>query len=330
MPVFNEADHIEDAVRSVLANDIAGDRIEILVVDGMSSDGTREVVEALWRDDDRVRLLDNPERTVPFALNRALRVASGDVIVRVDGHAQVAANFIRSCLAELDAHPECGCVGGAIENVNVSETARAISLAMSSPFGVGNARFRTGGAEGYVDTLAFGAYRREVFGRVGRFDEVLTRNQDDEFNYRLLRAGYRIWLSPRIRSRYIVRAEFPKLFRQYYQYGYWKVYVNRKHSAVTNLRQLVPVAFVTAVILLALGAVWSPWLRGALALLVGVYLAAAVSFALGKTRHPGTLARVVAAFGLLHLGYGLGYLEGIVRFIVLRRRPGVRNARVSR
>ncbi|MEX2541113.1 MAG: glycosyltransferase family 2 protein [Trueperaceae bacterium] len=375
MPVYNEADHIEVAVRSVLDNDLAPERLEVLVVDGMSTDGTREIVCELAKEHPRVRLVDNREKTVPYALNRGLGVATGEVIIRVDGHATVAPDFVRSCLAELDAHPECGCVGGPIENVNVNETARAISLAMSSPFGVGNARFRLGDYEGYVDTLAFGAYRREVFDRVGRFDELLTRNQDDEFNYRLARAGIRIWLSPRIRSRYVVRSSFAKLFRQYYQYGYWKVYVNRKHGAVTSLRQLVPVVFMVALGLCLLAAPVVPAARWALLLVVSVYLAGALGFALiasrgatpsgatssgatssgaasssdrplgdrppgararaararaVRSRRPATIARIVAAFALLHSGYGLGYLEGVLRFLVLGLRPAQRNTELSR
>lgn len=330
MPVYNEAAHIEASVRAVLENDFPAARLEVLIVDGMSSDGTRDVVRELARCDARVKLLDNRKRTVPYALNIGLAASRGDVLIRVDGHAEVAPDYIRRCLEELDAHPECGCVGGAIESVGATATANAISKAMSSPFGVGNARFRLGGTAGYVDTLAFGAYRREVFERVGRFDEDLTRNQDGEFNFRLRRAGYRIWMSPDIRSRYAVRSSLGKLYRQHYQYGYWKVFVNRKQGAVANYRQLVPVAFVLALILLALAAAWVPVARWALVVLLASYSLGAVGFALLKTRRAGLLVRMLAAFALLHIGFGLGYLEGLVRFVILDRRPGVRNAELSR
>ena len=332
MPVRNEAKHIEQAVRAVLANSGAGQRfdLQVLVVDGMSDDGTREIVTRLAAEFPQVTLLDNPQATVPFALNAGLRRACGEIIIRVDGHAFVAPDFIANALSELERRPECDCVGGSIDNIDENDTARAVSLAMSSPFGVGNATFRTGG-EGYVDTLAFGAYRREVFDRIGEFDETLTRNQDDEFNYRLTKAGGRIWLSPRIRSRYVVRSSFPKLFRQYRQYGYWKVYVNRKHGAVTNLRQLVPAAFVATVVLLALLALAVPAARLVLAAVLLLYLTGALVAGAAKVGSGiSLLPRVMLAFATMHVGYGLGYLEGLYRFMLLGERPGVRNVELSR
>src|SRR5690606_14594500 len=222
----------------------AVDGLEIIVVDGMSDDGTRELVEGLSEEIAGLKLLDNPERTVPYALNRGLRAAMYDLVVRVDGHAELFPDFFDQCFAALAAHPEVSCVGGPIENVAEGPVSEAISAALSSPFGVGNARFRTGGHEGYVDTLAFGMYRKSALFEVGMFDEELTRNQDDEMNFRLVKAGRPIWFTDKIRSRYFVRSSFGKLWRQFFQYGYWKVYVNRKHRAVTNLRQLAPPAFV--------------------------------------------------------------------------------------
>jgi glycosyltransferase involved in cell wall biosynthesis len=315
LPVYNEADHIARAVESICAATPAGVDLEVLVVDGMSTDGTRGIVRGLAERHPSVRLLDNPEKTVPFAMNRGIREAQGSVIIRVDGHATVAPDFIRSCLEELAAHPECGCVGGFIENVHDTATAEAISLAMSSRFGVGNALFRLGTYEGYVDTLAFGAYRKPLLEQIGLFDEVLTRNQDDELNYRLIKAGHKIWLSKRIRSTYYVRASIKKLFRQYYQYGYWKVYVNQKHRAVTSLRQLAPIGLVVFI-----GA------GGVLSLLVPVTLPA---YLLGLCGYLGLglvsavrldrklWPRILPAFWTLHLGYGLGYLEGVWHFVLL-------------
>jgi len=330
MPVRNEAHHIAGAVRSIARAGRSLDALEIIVVDGMSTDGTREVVERLQEEVPNLRLIDNPERTVPFAMNRGIRAAAHDVVVRLDGHAEVSEDFLEECLAALEEHPECACVGGPIENVDLGPVSEAISLAMGSPFGVGNARFRTGGEQGYVDTVAFGAYRKPDLVRVGLFDEELTRNQDDELNYRLVKAGRLIWFTDRIRSRYYVRGTYGKLWRQYFQYGYWKVYVNRKHGTVTNLRQLAPPAFMTWLALtLAASPFWPP-ARWALLATLGAYAAGAVVAALARTRSPAAVLRTVAAFGVLHAAYGLGYLAGLRDFLMLGRGPSARSAELSR
>jgi len=330
MPVRNEAEFIAGAIRSIVRAGEGLDALEVIVVDGQSDDGTREVVEGLMAEVPGLRLVDNPERTVPYAMNRGVRAASHDVVVRVDGHAEVYPDFLEENLAALAAHPECACVGGPIENVDLGPVSEAISLAMRSPFGVGNARFRTGGEDGYVDTLAFGAYRKADLVRVGLFDEELTRNQDDELNFRLLRAGRKIWFTNRIRSRYFVRGSYEKLWRQYYQYGYWKVYVNRKHGTVTNLRQLAPPALMAwLALLLVAGLFWGPARWALLATLV-LYAAAALGSALALTRSPGPALRVMAAFAVLHAAYGLGYLAGLRDFLLLRRGPSARSAELSR
>lgn len=330
MPVRNEAQYIGRAIASIQRAGAAVRSFEIIVVDGMSDDNTRSVVTDLQGTDERIRLLDNPHRTVPHAMNIGINAAVGDVIVRVDGHAEVDPEFLAAGLRELAAHPECACVGGPIENVDLDEGSGAISLAMGSWFGVGNARFRTGGAEGYVDTLAFGAYRKADLIAVGLFDEDLVRNQDDEINFRLVAAGRKIWFSHAIRSRYFVRSDRSKLFRQYFQYGYWKVYVNRKHATFTNTRQLVPPLFVLTLGLLLLTAPFLGVARAGLALVLGAYLLVATSVAFGLTRRPATAVQVLMAFFTLHVGYGLGYLAGVRDFIVLRRNPATSSTELSR
>ncbi|MGD1848124.1 MAG: glycosyltransferase family 2 protein, partial [Salibacteraceae bacterium] len=241
--------YIRACVESVVGNDYPKDLLHVLVCDGQSDDRTREIVAELSQKHAPVKLVDNPYRTTPYALNLGIREVNSDVAIILGGHAELAPDYLRECVLQLKAHPEVGCIGGIIDNVAENTTAAIVSKAMASSFGVGNAHFRTGGKEGYVDTVAFGAYRREVFEKVGYFDEDLTRNQDDEFNYRVLKGGFKIWLSSKIRSKYYVRASFKKLFRQYFQYGYWKVFVNRKHQAVTSIRQLVPLGFVLFVLM---------------------------------------------------------------------------------
>lgn len=338
MPVRNEEAFIGEAIASIVE---AGEALkaeagrskvgyEIIVVDGMSDDRTREIVTGLSGTTPGLTMLDNPARTVPHAMNIGILAAKGETVIRLDGHAEMTPGFMTNALRELAAHPECACVGGPIENVDLDEGAAVISGAMSSLFGVGNARFRTGGTEGYVDTVAFGVYRKADLLAVGLFDEDLVRNQDDELNFRLLQAGRKIWFSPSIRSRYYVRSSLGKLARQYFQYGYWKVFVNRKHGVVTNFRQVAPPLLVTAVALLAVLAVFVVEARPLLAILLVTYLSGAIYFASRTKRKLARVPGIVVAFCTLHASYGLGYLAGVRDFIVLRRRPSARNAELSR
>ncbi len=333
MPVRNEADYIHNAISSVQrAAELTADLdLEILVVDGDSDDRTAEVVRTLAEDDPRVKLLANPMRTVPHAMNIGIRAAEGDIVIRLDGHAEIETDFIANSLRALEEHPECACVGGPIHNVNQGPTSQAISNAMSSAFGVGNARFRTGGQDGYVDTLAFGAYRKADLYDIGLFDEALTRNQDDELNFRLVQAGRKIWFANDIRSRYYVRTRLDKLYRQYFQYGYWKVYVNRKHRTVTNLRQLAPPIFIAALAVFAALALFWPLARLGLALTLGAYALAALCFTV-LTR-PASLREallVVAAFATIHAGYGLGYWSGLRDFALRLSPPAAGSGELSR
>jgi glycosyltransferase involved in cell wall biosynthesis len=316
MPIRNEAAFIERSLGAVLAQDYPADLLEVLVVDGMSDDGTRDTVVPMLERRPKSRLLDNPERIVPTAMNIGLAEATGDVIVRVDGHAVVEPDYVSQCIQVLD-EKRADCVGGSIRTVSTTATAQAIAEAMGSPFGVGDARFRTTHDRSmWVDTLAFGAYKREVFDRVGLFDEELVRNQDDEFNYRLRAAGGRIWLDPRIRSTYYARSTFRSLWRQYYQYGYWKVRVFQKVPGSAQLRHWVPPLFALAVLGGLLGAVLIPVLR--VPYLGGLFvytMANLVSSALVAARRGWRhLLRLPFVFATLHLSYGLGFWRGVLRF----------------
>jgi cellulose synthase/poly-beta-1,6-N-acetylglucosamine synthase-like glycosyltransferase len=327
MPIRNEAAFIERSLGAVFAQDYPADLLEVLVVDGMSDDGTRDIVTQMLAGYPNARLLDNPQRIVPTALNIGLAEASGDVIVRIDGHAVVEPDYVSQCINALE-ETGADCVGGSIRTVSTTATAQAISEAMGSLFGVGDAHFRTTHAKSmWVDTLAFGAYRRQVFDRVGLFDEELVRNQDDEFNYRLRAAGGRIWLDPRIQSTYYARSTFRSLWRQYYQYGYWKVRVFQKVPGSAQLRHWVPPLFALAVVGGLLAAILLPVLRlpylGGLFVYAMVNLAASALIAAREGwRH---FLRLPIVFATLHLSYGLGFWGGVLGFGPpwRRVRPGV-------
>ncbi len=310
MPVRNEATYVERSLGAVLAQTASAEICEILVVDGMSTDRTRHVVHNFAKDDTRIRLLDNPQHTVPFALNSALAVASGDLIVRVDGHCEIAPDYIEQCILELK-RTGADAVGGPIETIGETAEAQAIALAMGSYFGMGGSAFRTiHNREMWPETVAFPAYPRSTVEKNGLFDEELTRNQDEEYNYRLLKRGGRILLSPRIRSRYYSRASLRKLAKQFYQYGFWKVRVMQKHPRQMRLRQFVPFVFVT-VLLLSLSMFWP---LAILTLLLHMAANGVASSYIARKHGWHILPTLFAAHALMHYAYGFGSVVGLVRF----------------
>ena len=320
MPIRNEADFIERAIRSVLDNDFPTGRMEILVVDGMSDDGTREIVARLSKADSRVMMLDNQKRIAPAAMNIGLKAARGDVFIRVDGHVEIPADFIAKSLRCLHEHPDAWVAGGYIKTVADSYTGQAIASAMRSPIGVGNSRFRLGDYEGWVDTLAFGTHHRWIVDKIGYFDEELVRNQDDEFNLRIILAGGKIWMSKSIQSTYFSRGSLHKLWKQYFQYGFWRIRTLQKHKRLASFRQLVPLLFVLSLLLPGLGGfLWKPlWIL--LAIEAAFYVLGLVIGALDVGRKSGWRYALLApvVFAILHFSYGSGSLWGVVRFSILR------------
>ena len=315
LPVRDEARFIERNLDALAAQTYPHACLEILVADGQSTDGTPDKVRAFAAAHGglSIRLLDNPQRIKPPGFNMALAGARGEIIVMVDGHCVLAPDYVERCV-ELLAQTGADCVGGPITTVGETAAARAIAAAQSSPFGVGGAAFRMADAQaGYVDTLAFGAYRREVFDRIGVLDEELVRNQDDEFNFRLIQAGGKIWLDPSIRAVYYSRASLPKLWAQYYEYGLYKVRVIQKRGAVASWRHLAPATFVLAVILALL--LFGFTRRKLFLAPMVAYTAAnlAFSFTTGL-RQGGILPYLPLAFGTLHFAYGLGFLAGLWRW----------------
>lgn len=329
IPCRNEQGFIGACLRSIIAADRSGMDLHVFVCDGMSDDGTRQEIAPILALHSFVSLIDNPQRTTPIALNLGLRAIPCDVGIILGAHAEVTPDFFRTNIAALRRTTEAGCAGGVIESMYTDPVSRGIGAAMAHPFGVGGAHFRTGRKSGFVDTVAFGAYRSEVFKAVGWFDEVLTRNQDDEFNFRLTEAGFRILLDPAIKSRYVVRASFNKLWRQYYQYGYWKVYVNRKHRSVTTARQLVPALWIAFLALGAPIAVFSPFVRWLFLFGTMAYVLAALVAALSAAP-VADLPKVLRAFVTLHAAYGLGYWAGIFRFVLRGASPARSSESLSR
>jgi glycosyltransferase involved in cell wall biosynthesis len=321
MPVRNEADFIEPSVGAVLAQEWPAELLEVIVADGMSDDGTRDLLATMAKARPNLRIVDNPAGIVAPGLNRAIAEARGEIVIRIDGHCEVAPDFVSKCVEALERHGlENGAllaVGGPIETVGSTRAARAIAASMSAHFGVGGSGFRVGtGGQREVDTVAFPAYPRQTMEAVGPFDEELVRNQDDEYNFRLRSLGGRVVLCPEIRSVYHSRSTLTSLWRQYFQYGFWKVRVMQKHTRQMQPRQFVPALFVLALVLGLAAGIVLPVLWVVFALVVGSYLAAnlAASVALAARRGWSLLPLLPLAFATLHVAYGLGFLWGLARF----------------
>jgi glycosyltransferase involved in cell wall biosynthesis len=315
-PMFNEADHVEELVADVAAQDYEGE-LEFLVADGGSTDGSVDLLRAAaGKHGLEVQVLDNPARWVSHGLNAAIRAASGDLVIRVDCHSRYPSDYVRRCV-EVAVETGADNVGGVLVARGRTPTQRAAASAMSSPFGgIGWSR-HADDERAEVDTVPFGAFRPDAFRRAGLFDESLVRNQDDEFNLRLRRAGGRIVRDPSIRLEYTPRGSFRALWRQYYQYGRWKVPVMLKHRRVVSMRSLAPAALVVSFVLLTVLSIVTHHALAFLLAELGAYLAGAVIFGIRAVRSRGEswrlVPRVVAVFPTIHLAYGLGMAAGWLR-----------------
>ena len=329
VPVRNEERYIERCLYSLARQDYPRHRFEVLVVDGRSTDATREIVARFAAESTMdVRLLDNPHQATAAGLNAGLDEARGDVIVRVDGHAAIESDYLsRGVFALFDQGADC--VGGVIASEGDTYIGRAIAVAMASRFGVGGVSFRVGG-EGPVETVAFGAYRRDVFDRIGHFAEDIDKGEDDEFNYRLRDAGGLILLVPGIRARYTVRGDLRGLWRQYFGYGRAKPFVLARHPAQVRARQFAPAALVAAAAAsssLALADRTAPF-----KVLAAAYVGAAVVASAASVPRHGWKPLPVLPVTLAshHLSYGFGFIAGLCRLagrtLVHPSRPGARRS----
>jgi len=319
MACRNEIRHIRECLDSLLEQEWGDLDWEAVVADGMSDDGTREALAEYCARNPRVRWIDNPGKIVSTGLNAAIRLARGSVIIRMDAHTLYDPSYCRRCVVTL-LRTNASNAGGPARTRAQSVRQRAVAAAYHSPFSTGGARFHQAGYRGWVDTVPYGCWHKETLVELGLFDESLIRNQDDELNLRLLRQGGKIWQDPDIKSWYSPRGDLKSLFRQYFQYGYWKVPVLRKHRLPGSWRHLVPVAFVGGN--LALPAVWAAplgaWssLAGWTWLGCGAAYAAVIGFAsMQAARRNGwdLLPFLPAAFATFHFSYGLGMMSGLAR-----------------
>ncbi|CAN5806242.1 hypothetical protein BH20ACI3_BH20ACI3_27110 [soil metagenome] len=319
IPCYNEERFI-GKVLSNLSTQYEHERYEIVVVDGMSSDKTRELVAEFAASGSgvRVRLVDNPARNIPVALNTGIREARGDIIVRMDAHSIPSNNYVRRCV-ELLNNLNIAVVGmpWIIKPGDDTSTARAIALAVSHPFGIGDAKYRlTGQSSQYVDTVPFGAFKKSLWQELDGFNEDLLANEDYDFYYRVRRRDGRIMLDTAEYCTYFARATLRELAIQYFRYGSWKAQMVKLHPRSIRWRQLVAPAFVSSLVLLPmLGLWWTPALL-ALLVLVGLYIALALYFAFKlsqRGRMLGLILPISLVFLIIHAAWGSSFLLGLLR-----------------
>ena len=316
VPCRNERGYIVECLESILRNNDDWGQLEVLVVDGQSNDGTREILEEYSQRWPQLRWLENPGRTAPAALNIGIRNARGDILMRMDAHCRYPAGYIRKLVMWLEKSGADN-VGGVWRILPGSDSmiARAIAVALSDPFGAGNAHYRIGTSEPkWVDTVPFGCYRRNVFERIGLFDEELIRNQDDELNQRLLRNGGRILLVPDVTIDYYARDSIRKVALMHYQYGYFKPLAAQKAGRVGTLRQVIPAAFLASLLLTLLVSPWLEIARWAFVAILGAYgVALLISIGRSMPRNGTRVsALLIAVYPAVHFSYGLGWLRGLL------------------
>jgi len=312
MPAFNEERFIETCIASVQAQDYPAELIEILIADGRSTDRTRDILAELAARDPRIAVVDNPERIQAAGLGHLVKRAHGDVVVRMDVHCEYAPDYVRRCVEALE-RTGADNVGGAQRAKAKTPFQRALCAALTSPLGVGGARYRSAEAEGFVDTVFLGAFRRSVFETVGLWDPGAITNEDAELNQRILDAGGQVYLSRDIVVHYFPRESFATLAKQYYRYGRGRARTLLKLGRFPSLRPLVPFAMVSgATALLGLPPLWplAPAAFASYALATG-----AEAVRVGARLGPRALPIVWAIFPVLHASHGIGFATGLLHYL---------------
>ena len=319
VPCFNEESTIAGLLEAISNQSVSLTDLEVVIADGMSTDKTRQIIEQYTRDSHHMSLylIDNPLRIIPAALNRAIEASKGDFVVRLDAHSAPIPDYIERCLAVLDETGAAN-VGGVWEIKPGADTwlARAIAVAASHPIGAGDARYRISGDPGPVDTVPFGAFRREWLEKVGPFNEELLTNEDYEYNVRIRNAGGQIWFDPSIRAVYFARPSLSSLARQYWRYGFWKVRMLRLYPETIRWRQALPPIFVLSTVILAALAFPFPLARLLLAVQLGAYLLITIFAGLLESirrKDMGLILGFPPAIWTMHFSWGTGFLWSVLK-----------------
>jgi len=317
VPCYNEARTIGQLLQAIRAQTYPFDRLEVVIADGGSTDGTAAIIRGFSGDHPelKIRVVDNPRRVIPAALNAAIDQASGEIIIRLDAHSKPAPDYVARCLAALET-TQAANVGGVWEIRPPADDwiARGIAAAAAHPIGAGDARYRVHGQAGPVETVPFGAFRKEWLERVGRFNEDLLSNEDYEYNWRIRRLGGTIWFDPTIRSVYYARRTLRELARQYARYGFWKARMLIRAPDSLRWRQAVPPLFVLSSVGLLVAAPFAEPAGMALGVEWGAYMLLLLLAGLGtavRGRDPARFFSFPLAAGTMHLSWGAAFWIGL-------------------
>jgi len=311
IPVRNEAMFIENCIQSVLKQDYPLDKIEALLIDGLSDDQTQAIIKSYNQEyPSTIKYFENPMKTVPYAMNIGIKNANGHYIIRLDGHAQYPDNYISRCIATLK-NTGADNVGGLLETRGSGTIGRAYAKVLSSIFGVGNASFRINASSGYVDTVPFGAFERKTFDKYGLYDERLKRRQDYELNYRIRKNGGRIFLDSNLKLVYHCRSTISGIFEQSYQKGKWNIITAKLCLGTMSLRHLIPFIFVLSLILLPILSYFMPLFMWLLIAQLTLYLLLNITFTLKLAEGFKEAIIIFLLYPLNHLAYGIGSIAGL-------------------
>ncbi|MBR2578885.1 MAG: glycosyltransferase family 2 protein [Clostridia bacterium] len=315
VPILNEEKYIKKCLDSLLEQDYPKEKMEILLVDGGSTDGTPDIVAQYTQEYTYMKTVENPKKTVQYAMNVGIENASGYYIVRMDAHAEYANDYISKCV-EYSEKTGAENVGGTTVVRGKSLVQKIIAASYHSPFALGGSRHYDESYEGYADTVAWGTFKRETLLKLGMYDERLPRSEDDDLNFRITESGGKIFVTPKIRSIYYPKDSFSKLFRQYFEYGKWKVAVIKKHKKPSRIAHLVPMAFVAFIVLFGMLSFAFPIVAKAFCGIMALYFLLDAYFSFRSKHIQGFSNKLGLMYAhlVLHISYGLGFWAGIFKF----------------
>lgn len=316
VPIYNEERYISGVIEAIVRQDYGLEHMEILLVDGGSTDRTVEMIQQYQTRYPQIRLLDNPRRMVQTALNVGIQAAEGEYIVRLDAHADFADDYISQSIAAIERTGAAD-VGGPTVAKGTSPVQRMVAAAYHSPFAVGDSKHYQEDYEGYGETVFMGTFRREYLLELGMYDERLNCNEDDDLTFRIAARGDRVFISSKIKSVYYPRDTYRGLFKQRFRYGYWKVAVAKKHGRPARLGHLIPLGFFLFLVLFTVLSVFFPWCRMVLGAVAGLYTLFNLFFSARNSDTHSVLdvLRLMWIHFIIHFSYGLGYFCGLFRFL---------------
>lgn len=317
-PIYNEEKYIAKCLDSIIEQDYPKDDIELFLVDGMSSDNTRGIIAKYQEKYPWIKVLNNPKRIAPCAMNVGIKASSGDVIIRLDAHVLYPTNYFSVLVNNLKELPGAENVGAVCNTLPVNDSVEAQSIAavLSSSFGMGNSYFRVGASEVMeVDTVPFGCFHKSIFDKVGLYDEELVRNQDDELNARIIRSGGKIYLIPDLVCEYYARDTAEKVYKMFYQYGVFKPLVNKKLGSPATVRQFFPLLFVLGLLLGPVVSAFIPVLWYAYFSVIFLWILLAAYFSCKESKQIKRILMQIWIYFVVHFGYGWGYIVGIYKIL---------------